>query len=61
MLRIMKFFNVSNAWCKVYDEKLYIGLLTKAKLFSDFSLIKKNSTDNFVSRVNNIIDIMNKF
>ena len=42
MLRIMKFFKARSAWCEIIDGKLYIGILTEEKLYSDFSLIRQN-------------------
>ena len=61
MLRIMKFFSACNAWCEIKDGKLYIGISTKEKLYSKFSLIKQNRSDTLKARIANIIDIMDKF
>ena len=61
MLRIMKFFKARNAWCEIIDGKLYIGILTEEKLYSDFSLVRQNSSDTLKKRIANIIDIMDKF
>ena len=61
MLRIMKFLMAHNAWCEIKEGKLYIGVLTKEKLYSNFSLIKQNRSDTFKTRITNIIDIMDKF
>lgn len=61
MLRIMKFFSARNAWCEIKDGKLYIGISTKEKLYSKFSLIKQNRSDTLKARIANIIDIMDKF
>ena len=61
LLRLMKFFKASKVWCEENDGKIYIGVWTREKIFSSFSLLKTNRLDGFNNRVLAIIDIMNKF
>ena len=61
LLRLMKFFRASKVWCEEKEGKIYIGLWTKDKIFSSFSLFKTNRLDKFNNRVLTIIDILNKF
>ena len=61
LLRLMKFFKASKVWCEEKEGKIYIGVWTREKIFSSFSLLKTNKLDGFNSRVLTIIDIMNKF